>query len=123
MWSCNTVFAKLGVDVGLTDMVGTAEAFGFNAADVRIPFAVAQSTFDTSLDRAQLALSSIGQYNTRATPLQMAMVSAAVANGGSCARRTWWSGRRGAAGRPSPRPVRARCGRWCGRRPRGGCGS
>ncbi|MGX1272336.1 peptidoglycan glycosyltransferase [Streptomyces phaeoluteigriseus] len=82
MWSCNTVFAKLGVDVGLTDMVGTAEAFGFNAADVRIPFGVAQSTFDTSLDRAQLALSSIGQYNTRATPLQMAMVSAAVANGG-----------------------------------------
>ncbi|MFD5265693.1 peptidoglycan D,D-transpeptidase FtsI family protein [Streptomyces sp. NPDC058335] len=82
VWSCNTVFAKLGVDVGLTDMVGTAEAFGFNATDVRIPFAVAQSTFDTSLDRAQLALSSIGQYNTRATPLQMAMVSAAVANGG-----------------------------------------
>ncbi|USQ83461.1 penicillin-binding protein 2 [Streptomyces phaeoluteigriseus] len=82
MWSCNTVFAKLGVDVGLTDMTGTAEAFGFNAADVRIPFAVAQSTFDTSLDRAQLALSSIGQYNTRATPLQMAMVSAAIANGG-----------------------------------------
>lgn len=82
MWSCNTVFAKLGVDVGLTDMAGTAEAFGFNAADVRIPFAVAQSTFDTSLDRAQLALSSIGQYNTRATPLQMAMVSAAIANGG-----------------------------------------
>ncbi|MFE7648593.1 peptidoglycan D,D-transpeptidase FtsI family protein [Streptomyces phaeoluteigriseus] len=82
MWSCNTVFAKLGVDVGLTDMAGTAEAFGFNAADVRIPFAVAQSTFDISLDRAQLALSSIGQYNTRATPLQMAMVSAAIANGG-----------------------------------------
>jgi peptidoglycan glycosyltransferase len=82
MRSCNTVFAKLGVDVGLTNMVATAEAFGFNAADVRIPFSVAQSTFDTSLDRAQVALSSIGQYNTRATPLQMAMVAAAVANGG-----------------------------------------
>ncbi|MFF8970356.1 penicillin-binding transpeptidase domain-containing protein [Streptomyces sp. NPDC014995] len=82
MWSCNTVFAKLGVDVGLTDMRATAEAFGFNAADVRIPFSVARSTFDTSLDRAQLALSSIGQYNTRATPLQMAMVAAAVAGGG-----------------------------------------
>ncbi|GKQ40292.1 penicillin-binding transpeptidase domain-containing protein [Streptomyces sp. A012304] len=81
-WSCNTVFAKLGVDVGLRDMAATAEAFGFNAADLRIPFSVAPSTFDTSLDRAQLALSSIGQYNTRATPLQMAMVAAAVANGG-----------------------------------------
>jgi cell division protein FtsI/penicillin-binding protein 2 len=81
-WSCNTVFAKLGVDVGVTDMAATAEAFGFNDTGLRIPFSVAQSTFDTTVDRAQLALSSIGQYNTRATPVQMAMVAAAVANGG-----------------------------------------
>ena len=81
-WSCNTVFAKLGVDVGITGMAATAKAFGFDDTGLRVPFSVAQSTFDTSVDKAQLALSSIGQYNTRATPLQMAMVSAAVANGG-----------------------------------------
>ncbi|MEV5545241.1 penicillin-binding transpeptidase domain-containing protein [Streptomyces sp. NPDC052309] len=81
-WSCNTVFAKLGVDVGPTDMAATAEAFGFNDDGLRIPFSVSRSTFDTSVDRAQLGLSSIGQYNTRATPLQMAMVAAAVASGG-----------------------------------------
>ncbi|MEU0332553.1 penicillin-binding transpeptidase domain-containing protein [Streptomyces sp. NPDC006193] len=81
-WSCNTVFAKLGVDVGVRDMATTAQAFGFNDPDLRIPFAVSPSTFDTRVDRAQLALSSIGQYNTRATPLQMAMVAAAVADGG-----------------------------------------
>ncbi|WP_189957139.1 penicillin-binding transpeptidase domain-containing protein [Streptomyces alanosinicus] len=81
-WSCNTVFAKLGVDVGAKDMAATATAFGFDDARLRIPFAVAPSTFDTHVDRAQLALSSIGQYNTRATPLQMAMVAAAVADGG-----------------------------------------
>ncbi|MBQ1096795.1 penicillin-binding protein 2 [Streptomyces sp. b94] len=81
-WSCNTVFAKLGADVGVRDMAATAEAFGFNDAGLRIPFAVSRSSFDTSVDRAQLGLSSIGQYNTRATPLQMAMVAAAVANGG-----------------------------------------
>ncbi|MXM68823.1 penicillin-binding protein 2 [Streptomyces sp. HUCO-GS316] len=81
-WSCNTVFAKLGVDVGVDMMTATARNFGFNDTALRIPFSVARSTFDTSVDRAQLALSSIGQYNTRATPLQMAMVSAAVANGG-----------------------------------------
>ncbi|WP_030339157.1 penicillin-binding protein [Streptomyces sp. NRRL S-1022] len=81
-WSCNTVFAKLGVDVGVRDMATTAQAFGFNDTGVRIPFAVSPSTFDTRVDRAQLALSSIGQYNTRATPLQMAMVAAAVADGG-----------------------------------------
>ncbi|OSP26545.1 penicillin-binding protein [Streptomyces sp. 13-12-16] len=82
VWSCNTVFAKLGVTTGVERMRATAEAFGFNDPDVRIPFRVARSTFDTTVDRAQLALSSIGQYNTRATPLQMAMVAAAVAGGG-----------------------------------------
>jgi peptidoglycan glycosyltransferase len=81
-WSCNTVFAKLGVDVGAEAMKETAERFGFNDSGLRIPFWVAPSTFDASADRAQLALSSIGQFNTRATPLQMAMVAAAVAAGG-----------------------------------------
>ncbi|MFD7279778.1 peptidoglycan D,D-transpeptidase FtsI family protein [Streptomyces sp. NPDC059862] len=80
--SCNTVFAKLGVDVGVTGMAATAQAFGFNDTGLRIPYPVSPSSFDTRVDRAQLALSSIGQYNTRATPLQMAMVSAAVANRG-----------------------------------------
>ncbi|MEU9477025.1 penicillin-binding transpeptidase domain-containing protein [Streptomyces sp. NPDC048191] len=81
-WSCNTVFAKLGVDVGVRNMEATARAFGFNDPGLRIPFSVSPSTFDTRVDRAQLALSSIGQYNTRATPLQMAMVAAAVADRG-----------------------------------------
>lgn len=82
-WSCNTVFAKLGVDVGLGAMRDTARAFGFNNTGLRIPFSVSPSNFDTEMDRAQLALSSIGQYDTRATPLQMAIVTAAVANGGA----------------------------------------
>lgn len=82
-WSCNTVFAKLGVDVGQRQMTRTAAAFGFNDKRLRIPFLVAPSNFDAELDNAQLALSSIGQFNTRATPLQMAMVAAAVAGGGS----------------------------------------
>ncbi|MFE2096959.1 peptidoglycan D,D-transpeptidase FtsI family protein [Streptomyces sp. NPDC059468] len=81
-WSCNTVFAKLAVDVGAADMSATAQAFGFNDTRLRVPFEAAPSTFDTHVDKAQLALSSIGQYNTRATPLQMAMVAATVANGG-----------------------------------------
>ncbi|MFC9925413.1 penicillin-binding transpeptidase domain-containing protein [Streptomyces sp. NPDC127190] len=85
-WSCNTVFAKLGVDVGVADMAETTRAFGFNDPALRIPFGVSPSTFDTHVDRAQLALSSIGQYNTRATPLQMAMVAAAVADGGRLRR-------------------------------------
>jgi peptidoglycan glycosyltransferase len=82
-WSCNTVFAKLGVDIGLDDMTRTAANFGFNDRKLRIPFSVAPSNFDLRLDKAQLALSSIGQFDTRATPLQMAMISAAVAGDGT----------------------------------------
>ncbi|WP_394430472.1 penicillin-binding transpeptidase domain-containing protein [Streptomyces sp. SGAir0957] len=82
-WSCNTVFAHLGVRVGLSDMVRTARKFGFNDSGIKIPMTVSASNFDTDMDKAQLALSSIGQYDTRATPLQMAMVAAAVANGGT----------------------------------------
>ncbi|KAB1978656.1 penicillin-binding transpeptidase domain-containing protein [Streptomyces triticiradicis] len=82
-WSCNTVFAKLGVDVGLDGMTRTAAGFGFNDRKLRIPFSVVPSNFDLRLDDAQLALSSIGQFDTRATPLQMAMISAAVAGDGT----------------------------------------
>ncbi|MFJ9039563.1 penicillin-binding transpeptidase domain-containing protein [Streptomyces sp. NPDC102406] len=81
--SCNTVFADLGVRVGLAGMVRMAEKFGFNDDGIRIPMTAAASTFDTGMNKAQLALSSIGQYDTAATPLQMAMVAAAVANGGT----------------------------------------
>ncbi|MGW1891147.1 penicillin-binding transpeptidase domain-containing protein [Streptomyces sp. NPDC002004] len=82
-WSCNTVFAKLGVEVGLKPMADMAGNFGFNDAGLRIPYAVSSSTFDRTMDASQLAMSSIGQFDTRATPLQMALVAAAVANGGS----------------------------------------
>ncbi|UQX02980.1 penicillin-binding transpeptidase domain-containing protein [Streptomyces sp. RerS4] len=81
-WSCNTVMAKIGVRVGLRRMVAAAERFGFNDGGLRVPSWVSRSDFDTDMSLDQLALSSIGQFNTKATPLQMAMVAAAVANGG-----------------------------------------
>ncbi|MFF2325383.1 MULTISPECIES: penicillin-binding transpeptidase domain-containing protein [unclassified Streptomyces] len=80
--SCNTVMAELGVRVGLKGMVDAVRKFGFNDTGLKIPSGVAKSNFDTEMSDDQLALSSIGQFDTTATPLQMAMVAAAVANGG-----------------------------------------
>ncbi|MEV0924961.1 penicillin-binding transpeptidase domain-containing protein [Streptomyces spongiicola] len=97
-WSCNTVMANLGVKVGLEGMLATAGRFGFNDDSLRIPSGVAVSGFDRRMSVDQLALSSIGQFDTTATPLQMAMVAAAVANGGELAypylveRTTTWDG-------------------------------
>ncbi|HEY8721531.1 peptidoglycan D,D-transpeptidase FtsI family protein [Pengzhenrongella sp.] len=80
--SCNTAFAQLGMDLGANKLRAQAEAFGFDQ-DLSVPLKVAVSQFPATLDTPQTALSSIGQYEVRATPLQMAMVSAAIANGGT----------------------------------------
>ena len=79
--SCNTVFGKIGSDLGADKMREQAEKFGFNSEQFT-PVRSNASNFDKDMDLAQTALSSIGQYNTAATPLQMAMVAAAVANDG-----------------------------------------
>lgn len=50
-----------------------------------MPSWVAKSNFDREMSPDQLALSSIGQFDTTATPLQMAMVASAVANNGEIA--------------------------------------
>jgi peptidoglycan glycosyltransferase len=81
--SCNTSFAQMGMELGGDKMVAGAQGFGFNATP---PFdlpAVA-SHFETDFTRNQpaLAQSSIGQNNTAATPLQMALVAAGIANDG-----------------------------------------
>jgi peptidoglycan glycosyltransferase len=88
--SCNSAFAEMGAeDAGADAMVDVAQAFGFNQ-DVPIDLPrPAQSSFATDVDGtplsqnpAILAQMSIGQNRVRATPLQMALVAAAVANGG-----------------------------------------
>ncbi|MER8232241.1 penicillin-binding transpeptidase domain-containing protein [Streptomyces sp. NPDC094049] len=79
--SCNSVFAKLGDDVGRDKMVEMAEKFGFNAEQFT-PVRSSSSVYDKKADRGGNALSSIGQFNTATTPLQMAMVTAAIANDG-----------------------------------------
>jgi cell division protein FtsI/penicillin-binding protein 2 len=81
--SCNTVFGKLGAEIGGARMLEEAQKFGFNNSSLTIPVGVTASNFDKGMGQAQTAQSSIGQYDTRATPLQMAMVAAAIANNGS----------------------------------------
>nr|WSZ97176.1 penicillin-binding protein 2 [Streptomyces sp. NBC_00857] len=79
--SCNTVFGKLGADLGKDKMLETAKKFGFNAEHFT-PVRADASYFSDDMNVSQTALSSIGQFDTRATPLQMAMIASAVANDG-----------------------------------------
>ncbi|MFD1657607.1 peptidoglycan D,D-transpeptidase FtsI family protein [Streptomyces caeni] len=80
-YSCNTVFGKIGVDLGKDKMLEEAKKFGFDSEQFTPVRAVA-SNFPKEMNRPSTALSSIGQYETAATPLQMAMVASAVANDG-----------------------------------------
>lgn len=79
--SCNTAFAQIGVDLGADELRAQAEAFGFDTP-LNVPMRVAESHFPEDPDAPQTALSAIGQYEVRVTPLQMAMVAATIGNGG-----------------------------------------
>jgi peptidoglycan glycosyltransferase len=79
--SCNTAFGWLGMDIGGDALRAQAAKFGFGDA-LRVPMRVTASEVPAKLNAAQTAQSAIGQYDVRVTPLQMAMVSAAIANKG-----------------------------------------
>ena len=79
--SCNTAFARIGLDLGDDALRDQAERFGFNEG-IEIPLAVAPSIYPDDLNAPQTAQSAIGQYDVRASAMQMAMVGAGVANDG-----------------------------------------
>ncbi|RNI19684.1 peptidoglycan D,D-transpeptidase FtsI family protein [Flexivirga caeni] len=79
--SCNTAYASLGMELGQDAVRSMATKFGFGQP-LSIPMSVTPSVFPGSLNKPELAQSSIGQFDVRASPLQMAMVSATIANGG-----------------------------------------
>jgi len=80
--SCNTAFAQLGMDLGEDAIREQAEKFGFDDDSLRIPMKVVESTFPANLNAPQTAQSAIGQFSVQSTPMQIAMISAAIANGG-----------------------------------------
>ncbi|WP_328441287.1 penicillin-binding transpeptidase domain-containing protein [Streptomyces sp. NBC_00444] len=81
-YSCNNVFGKMAVDLGQDKVKAMAEKFGFNDETQDVPVRAYPSVYPSGMDEAQTALTGIGQFDVTATPLQMAMVSAAIANGG-----------------------------------------
>lgn len=86
--SCNTVFAALAVQVGASAIADVAEPVGFNRT-IAFPWEIARSSFpeaELEVDPAALAQSGLGERDVRATPFQMAMVAAMIANDGDVLR-------------------------------------
>jgi peptidoglycan glycosyltransferase len=92
--SCNTGFAQLAVALGADKIKDEARKFGFGNADLTcgrlngegLPVAPSETgdikNPDGGDDPAALAQSGIGQNNVRMTPMQGALIAAAVANDG-----------------------------------------
>lgn len=85
-WSLNVVFAQVGLQVGADRLQQYAEQFGFGS---EIPFDLPVEPSELETDssflssQAAVAVTAFGQGQLQATPLQMAMVTDAVANSGN----------------------------------------
>lgn len=80
--SCNTAFGQLGMELSDEEMQEQAEAFGFGQDYLDDLGPLAESQYPANDGKAEQARAAIGQQSVIATPLQMAMVSAGIANGG-----------------------------------------
>lgn len=87
MVSCNVAFGDVAMKIGADKLAEQAEKFGFGEkyfTDLDDPLTKqARSRFPEDPDEPQTALSGIGQFDVAATPLQMAMVVAGIANRGT----------------------------------------
>jgi peptidoglycan glycosyltransferase len=110
--SCNSVFAPLGAELGARRLVATAEHFGFNE-DPGLSGAARSTIPDASEIGDDLAVGStaIGQGKVLTTPLQMALVAAAIGEDGVRMRPTL---RKGAPPK-STRAIPASVARFVGR--------
>jgi penicillin-binding protein A len=84
--SCNVSFGDIGLRLGDDALRAQAEKFGFDHTSLKDLNGQVSSRFPEHPDEPQTALSAIGQFDVAATPLQMAMVAAGIANGGTVMR-------------------------------------
>lgn len=82
--SINTTFAKVGVDLGADTLARYAAGFGIGSSPSwRHDGASGSFPTPAGLDTAHVAQASYGQGEVLVTPLQMALVTAGIANGGT----------------------------------------
>lgn len=81
--SCNCYFGFLALRLGGEQMTAQAQKMGFNNCYTIDGAQTAKSIYNVSeANDNELAWSGVGQYTVLSTPINMAIISAAVANGG-----------------------------------------
>jgi hypothetical protein len=105
--SCNTTFARLAVErLGAAKLAASARRFGFGTR-ITPGLEAADGSFPDPESGAELAEAAIGQGRVQASPLLMASVAAAAADGSWRAPRLLPPAlvREGGGETPKPRPV------------------
>lgn len=115
--SCNNAFAALTLELGYDLMSKTATAFGFNDNPLFQDLVVYNPSYpgdDKGPD--DLAWSGVGQGRVLTTPIHMAMVAGAVANGGTMMEPRLLRQVTGSKGQarslPGPKVYRTVCDEW-----------
>ncbi len=89
MWSLNVVYAQIGLELGADELERYAAAFGFGAElPIDLPTSESQLASNDSVltDPNALADTAFGQGELLVSPLHMALIASAYANGGEIMR-------------------------------------
>lgn len=82
-YSCNTYYASLVLNIDKNDLKDTAQGLLFNKEySFELDYVRSSFVMDDSSSESEAVETSIGQGKTLVTPLHMAMITSAVANGG-----------------------------------------
>lgn len=82
--SCNTAFSEIGLYLDIGKWQDTAEDLLFNT-DLKCDLTSKQSSFslEKDADAAEIMMTAMGQGETMVSPYHMALITAAIANGGT----------------------------------------
>lgn len=81
--SINTVFAKVGLELGQNKLVDYSNRFGFGETPpIEIDAKASRIRNPGDMDDLELAWTSVGQAGLLVTPLQMALAGSSIANNG-----------------------------------------
>ena len=82
--SCNGAFAKMGMEIDNIEFMHTCNKLLFNTdLPLDIPFKQSTVILDEDSQTGTVMQTAIGQATTEVTPMHMAMIAAAIANGGN----------------------------------------
>ena len=82
--SCNGAFANLGLNLDLGQLKNTADGLLFNSElNLELPYKKSTYVLKSGADIWPVLQTSIGQGQTQITPIHNAMITAAIANGGT----------------------------------------